>query len=131
MNESNKTIQELKESIADKIKNYHSHLNEGPYDVDHVDRWICQFPEEERWSVLAETNRLLETNYIDQLVVLFKMNLQKSCERAKNPYSLTKAKNQKINSLIFPMSQVSRKILFKAMQRLYARILFTRRVHNP
>ena len=66
MNESNKTIQELEESIADKIKNYHSHLNEGPYDVAHVDRWICQFPEEERWSVLAETNRLLETNYIDQ-----------------------------------------------------------------
>ena len=31
-----------------------------------MDRWISQFPEEERIVVLTETNRLLEQNYVDQ-----------------------------------------------------------------
>ena len=31
-----------------------------------MDRWISQFTEEERTVVLAETNRLLEQNYVDQ-----------------------------------------------------------------
>ena len=57
-------IQTLEEQIAEKIKNYRK--GTGVYDAEHVDRWISQFPEEERMVVLTETNRLLEQNYVDQ-----------------------------------------------------------------
>lgn len=51
-------IRTLEEQIAEKIKNYRK--GTGVYDAEHVDRWISQFPEEERMVVLTETNRLLE-----------------------------------------------------------------------
>ena len=57
-------IRTLEEQIAEKIKNYRK--GTGVYDAEHVDRWISQFPEEERMVVLTETNRLLEQNYVDQ-----------------------------------------------------------------
>lgn len=57
-------IRTLEEQIAEKIKNYRR--GTGVYDAEHVDRWISQFPEEERMVVLTETNRLLEQNYVDQ-----------------------------------------------------------------
>ena len=57
-------IRTLEEQIAEKIKNYRK--GTGVYDAEHVDRWISQFPEEEKMVVLTETNRLLEQNYVDQ-----------------------------------------------------------------
>ena len=57
-------IRTLEEQIAEKIKNYRK--GTGVYDAEHVDRWISQFPEEERMVVLTETKRLLEQNYVDQ-----------------------------------------------------------------
>lgn len=57
-------IRTLEEQIAEKIKNYRK--GTGVYDAEHVDRWIRQFPEEERMVVLTETNRLLEQNYVDR-----------------------------------------------------------------
>ena len=57
-------IRTLEEQIAEKIKNYRK--GTGVYDAEHVNRWISQFPEEERMVVLTETNRLLEQNYVDQ-----------------------------------------------------------------
>lgn len=62
-------IRTLEEQIAEKIKNYRK--GTGVYDAEHVDRWISQFPEEERMVVLTETNRLLEQNYVDQAKLFF------------------------------------------------------------
>ena len=58
-------IRTLEEQIAEKIKNYRKGDRCTPV-REHVDRWISQFPEEERMVVLTETNRLLEQNYVDQ-----------------------------------------------------------------
>ena len=49
----NNTIQRLEESIADNIKNYQKHLNNWIFDDRHVDKWIHQFPEDERIIVLT------------------------------------------------------------------------------
>lgn len=57
-------LRQLEEEIAEKIKGYR--VGTGVYDVVHVDRWIRQFPEEERLIVLTETNHLLEQNYVDE-----------------------------------------------------------------
>ena len=60
----NSQMHRLEESIADKIKNYQKHLNNLELNDEHVDRWISQFPEDERIVVLTETDSLLAHNYI-------------------------------------------------------------------
>lgn len=60
----NNTIQRLEESIADNIKNYQKHLNYWTFDDKHVDKWIHQFPEEERIIVLTETDSLIKHSYM-------------------------------------------------------------------
>lgn len=57
-------LQKLEESIADKIKNYQKHLAYWDFDDKHVDKWIKQFPEDERIIVLTETDSLLAHNYM-------------------------------------------------------------------
>ena len=44
-------LRQLEEKIAEKIKGYRA--GTGVYDAVHVDRWIRQFPEEERLIVLT------------------------------------------------------------------------------
>lgn len=60
----NNTIQRLEESIADNIKNYQKHLNNWIFDDRHVDKWIHQFPEDERIIVLKETDSLIKHSYM-------------------------------------------------------------------
>ena len=50
-------IRTLEEQIAEKIKNYRK--GTGVYDAEHVDRWISQFPEEERMVVLTSVRAKL------------------------------------------------------------------------
>lgn len=59
-------VQKLEESIADKIKNYQKHLNDWKFDDAHVDKWINQFPVDERIIVLTETDNLLAQNYMSK-----------------------------------------------------------------
>lgn len=59
-------LQRLEESIADRIKKYQKHLNYWEFDEEHVDKWINQFPEDERFIVLTETDNLLKNNYINK-----------------------------------------------------------------
>lgn len=57
-------VQRLEESIADKIKNYQKNLNYWEFDDEHVDKWVNQFPVDERIVVLTETDNLLNHNYM-------------------------------------------------------------------
>ena len=62
-------LQRLEESVADKIKNYQKHLDYWEFDDEHVDKWINQFPVDERFIVLTETDNLLNYNYIPKRTI--------------------------------------------------------------
>lgn len=57
---------QLKEDIADIIKNYKRNELWFELNSKHVDKWIRQFEEDEQLIVLRETFNLLNNNYMDK-----------------------------------------------------------------
>lgn len=59
------TLEKLEIEIAEKIKDYRKNELSIVLDDKHVDTWVKQFQEDERFPILQETNNLLDHCYFD------------------------------------------------------------------
>lgn len=62
-------LENLEIQIADKIKDYRKGELSFDLDEEHVDKWIQQFDEETRISILWETLNLINNYYMDESAI--------------------------------------------------------------